>query len=264
MDANMAVFEESKRIKARVGTTASMLCFNGNKVNVCNIGDSPIFLFNDYGLVPIFEEHTGRKTAERIFGKDKVPQKKYPLTQHIGIDPDEMIIVPFANTLEVQAGSQYLICSDGLTDMVKEERISEVSNSVSDKVSILFEEALQNGGKDNITIILIQTKEIKSFLPKIAGIAGGALVLLIGIIFGVTMLLRKGENPEPPREEYIEQKENVVENGQESFEPEDNSQQNYNEENPTFENYERNEREKGNILPDHSDKYQGGNTMSGT
>ena len=54
---------------------------------------------------------------------------------------------------------EYLICSDGLTDMVSDERIEEIllhEKSIDEQVRKLLGEALDNGGKDNITIILVK------------------------------------------------------------------------------------------------------------
>lgn len=158
-DANQKVCMEISKVKARVGTTAAMLFFWNQEVWVCNIGDSPIYrIGQDHKLTPIFEEHTERLMRESIFGKDE-RRKKYPLTQHIGIFPDELEISPYIRQESIQVGDRFLICSDGLTDMVDEETIADIACqdlSLEDKIMKLRDHALSAGGRDNITIIYVE------------------------------------------------------------------------------------------------------------
>lgn len=158
--ANELVCNEMKEIyKQRIGTTASMLCFRDSQYHLCNLGDSPIFLFRDGNLQPIFQEHTERANQALIRGTEAgIVQKKYKLTQHIGIFEEEMEIEPFVCSGEVCDGDRFLIVSDGLTDMVEEAQIRAVlqeNKSDADAVEQLLNKALANGGKDNITIICI-------------------------------------------------------------------------------------------------------------
>ena len=161
--ANVAVCDEMLNvIKQRIGTTASMLCFNEERYHLCNIGDSPIYLFRDEQLKAIFHEHTEKENFLRIHGLDAaLPQKKFKLTQNIGIFPEEMEIEPFVLSGEVKSKDRFLITSDGLTDMVDESVIAEILSrgmSSAKTVKKLLEQALDNGGKDNTTIICIDIK----------------------------------------------------------------------------------------------------------
>lgn len=158
-DANKLVCQEMEEAKSRVGTTGSMLYFYKSRYYLCNIGDSPIYLVRGGEATPVFEEHTERLMNERLYGKEKTKGKKYPLTQHIGIFPEEMTIEPYVTSGAVQAGDIYLICSDGLTDMVVMDEILEIiqeCNELPEVVLRLQEKALENGGRDNITIIAIR------------------------------------------------------------------------------------------------------------
>lgn len=144
-------------VKGRMGTTASMLCFFEDRYHLCNIGDSPIFVFSDNKLTEISKEHTEKDNYIRIYGADAIPpNKKFRLTQHIGIFPDELEIEPYLNCDRVKPGDRFLICSDGLTDMVSQEQIASIlmmRYSDSKTVQVLLDYALKNGGRDNITII---------------------------------------------------------------------------------------------------------------
>lgn len=161
--ANNSTCEEMLNvIKKRIGSTASMLCFRDSKYYLCNIGDSPIFIYRDNELTPIFHEHTEKEDYLKIHGKDAVmPNKKFRLTQNIGIFPEEMEIEPFTYSSDMKSKDRFLICSDGLTDMVDECKIKDVLSqgmSPSKTVKKLLKMALDNGGKDNTTIICIDVK----------------------------------------------------------------------------------------------------------
>lgn len=161
--ANTATCNEMLNvIKQRIGTTASMLCFRDESYYLCNVGDSPIYLFRDDEFKPIFHEHTEKENFLRIHGANAIlPKKKFKLTQNIGIFPEEMEIEPFVLSDELKSKDRFLIASDGLTDMVDETEIAEVlckRMSLAKTTKQLLQRALDNGGKDNITIICIDIK----------------------------------------------------------------------------------------------------------
>lgn len=159
MTSNDIVCKKKEEEKIIVGTTASMICFFQDSVYSCNLGDSPIYRFRDGELKEFYKEHTERRFREMIFGKESVKGKKFPLTQHVGINPEEMRIVPYLMNEELKRGDIYLVCSDGLTDMVSEEEISNIIAEDTDKISKIHKlenRAMENGGKDNITIVYVE------------------------------------------------------------------------------------------------------------
>lgn len=129
-----------------MGTTAAMLVFTEKEVALCNIGDSKIFRLCDGKLEQISMDHV----AVAAFGV------KPPLSQNLGIPPNELVIDPYLARGPYNDGDIYLICSDGLTDMVSVEEITEVlnSNPIEAAITTLLDKALAGGGKDNTTIIL--------------------------------------------------------------------------------------------------------------
>lgn len=149
--------EMQVNVKKRMGSTLSILYLLQNQVFLCDIGDSPIFRFRNGQLLKISKEHTERELYEKLNAEK--PNRKYHLTQNIGIFPEEMELEPYIAKGEMHAGDQYLLCTDGLTDMVSEEKISEIlcmPERADRKTKLLMRCALENGGNDNITIILIQ------------------------------------------------------------------------------------------------------------
>ena len=140
-----------------MGTTAAILGFTAQNSCLCNIGDSKVFLFSQGLLTQISYDHVGIAA----FGR------KPPLSQNLGIPEEEMIIEPYVALGGCEPGDAYLICSDGLTDMVTQERIQAIltKNRGSEAAKQLLEEALRNGGRDNITFLLVYvTKQKRSLL----------------------------------------------------------------------------------------------------
>ncbi len=151
---NQAICDEARNRKAEgMGTTAAILCFQEEEMTVCNLGDSPVFLLREGEMLPLHEEHTNRHFLE----EQGITGRKPSLTQCLGIAPEEMAIHPYIHEDDLKEGDQYLICSDGLTDMVPKEEIMEILQdnlTPGECVEKLQERALEQGGKDNITVIL--------------------------------------------------------------------------------------------------------------
>ena len=108
----------------------------------CNLGDSRIFLLRGNKLQKISVDHVAEGT---IF-------KKPPLTQHIGIPTDEFRIDPYIVSLKIRKGDRFLICSDGLTDMLSFEDIEAFlveTHSISDCVNDMMKMVYAKGAIDN-------------------------------------------------------------------------------------------------------------------
>lgn len=156
---NYAVCEMAKSRFRGMGTTAVLVCFYRGMVYFCNVGDSRAYYMHGNRLVKLSEDHTdARFMAER-----KILSRKPRLMQYIGIDPEEMMIEPYLIKTGQCEEDQYLLCSDGLTDMLSEKEIEDILREkipAVQCVSRLMEAALARGGKDNITAILIQTGQV--------------------------------------------------------------------------------------------------------
>lgn len=130
------------------GTTAAMLLLTANGVSVCNIGDSKIFRLSAGSLYQISEDHL----SIAPYGE------KAPLSQYLGIPPEELTICPYYAELPYADQDKYLLCSDGLTDMVPPEDIARILAKfpAEQAAQILLQNALDNGGKDNVTLIVLE------------------------------------------------------------------------------------------------------------
>lgn len=147
---NDAVVKVKKEMcTERMGTTMVALYFSSRYVYVCNIGDSRAYRLRNGEFLQLSEDH-----IERRLGR---AHRKAPLTQHLGIDPEDMLIEPYIAKGTIKAGDQYLLCSDGLTDMLTNFEISCLMQEATDAescVSSLIQAALDKGGRDNITVIV--------------------------------------------------------------------------------------------------------------
>lgn len=84
-----------------------------------------------------------------LLKKQGIRNRKPRLKQHLGIHPSEMIIEPYCKEFEVFAKDKYLLCSDGLTDMLDAKQIHEIlekNENVKQTTKILLETALREGG----------------------------------------------------------------------------------------------------------------------
>lgn len=143
-------YMQTNRISA-MGTTAAILRFYENGAEICNIGDSRIFLFDNGRAEQLSVDHT------EIFGRMR-PRRL--LTQHLGIPEEEMMIEPYETRIETKKGEKFILCSDGLTDMVNENIIQKITQTcpIKEAGKALVDEALKNGGKDNVTVIACEVK----------------------------------------------------------------------------------------------------------
>ena len=131
-----------------MGTTAAMLAFTKRGIVLCSIGDSKIFRIAKNKIEQLSVDHS----SAAAYGR------KPAIFQYLGIPSDEAVIEPYVAKGRYGKDDVYLICSDGLTDMVSRDRIREVilGSPLETAAEELMKAALDNGGKDNITIILCQ------------------------------------------------------------------------------------------------------------
>ena len=165
-NANEAIFNASQMHPkcAGMGTTLVVGLFVGNQLFVGHIGDSRMYRLRHQRLTQITEDHSllqeqinaGLVTQEQA----KFSVNKNLVTRALGIDPEVELTL---NTYTVELGDMYLVCSDGLTDLVDDEVIQFTLNNLSldltKAAQLLIERANDNGGKDNISVILIRVNK---------------------------------------------------------------------------------------------------------
>ena len=165
-EANKLICNEIiKNDGVRIGTTLALLYITAGKAIAYNIGDSRVYLFRNDELMQLSQDHTQvqRLINMGLLEKDAAANHKdrHKLTQHLGIFPDELILEPHVSQeIDLEQNDIFLLCSDGLTDMVSEDDIADILSNKREKTEFLAEmlisKALENGGKDNVTVVLLK------------------------------------------------------------------------------------------------------------
>lgn len=144
-------YEKENRIGS-MGTTMASVLFTPEAAYACNLGDSRIYLSDEGSFQQLSTDH--------VLGKG--PFGKPPLTQYLGISGEQQMPEPSVVEIRYKAGNRYLLCSDGMTDMLTDSEIADIltgENTLSGTVETLLERVLLKGGRDNVTIVLCEIRE---------------------------------------------------------------------------------------------------------
>jgi serine/threonine protein phosphatase PrpC len=169
--ANSAIYNvsQSQPQCAGMGTTLVAAVFTDDRVCVGHIGDSRMYRLRGEEFSQITEDHSllneqlksGLITPEQA----KVSKNKNLVTRALGVDPTVELEL---HEYEVQPGDIYLLCSDGLSDLVEDEEIQLTLSALSANLELAAHQLVQmandNGGKDNISVVL--ARPLKPFPAK--------------------------------------------------------------------------------------------------
>lgn len=163
--ANTSIYETANRQPhyAGMGTTLVAAVLRGDRLTVAHVGDSRMYMVRDEKLSQITKDHSllqeqidigmiTKEAARRSLNKNLV-------TRALGIEPE---VTPEIHTYDVYPGDIFLLCSDGLNDMVEDEDIELALNSLCSNLPLaasqLVDMANDNGGRDNISVVLLKLK----------------------------------------------------------------------------------------------------------
>lgn len=160
-DANVRVFQmaASNQSQYGMGATLVLAVVLDTIIYLANVGDSRAYAYRNGELMQITKDHSvveemmanGSITPEEA----KVHPQRNVITRAIGTDPS---VEPDLFEYDYLPGDTLLLCSDGLSGMVDDEKIIEIlgsNESAKEAVSALIKTANENGGQDNITAICI-------------------------------------------------------------------------------------------------------------
>jgi serine/threonine protein phosphatase PrpC len=164
--ANSAIFTTSQNNPecAGMGTTLVVCLFFDNFLTVAHIGDSRLYRLRGEAMEQVTRDHSllqeqldsGLITPEEA----KLSQNKNLVTRALGIDPT---VEPELHVYETQPDDIYVLCSDGLSDMVDDEEIRltliTLRTNPALTVAQLVQAANDNGGRDNISAMLVRVAE---------------------------------------------------------------------------------------------------------
>jgi len=183
---NREIFDKSETEETLkgMGTTVAGVGFGGGALFAFNVGDSRVYRFHaERGLERVTKDDS---LVERGDDKDRTPLPFAPsnvITQALGGRKTFKDITPNLYDLEAEEEALYLVCSDGLNDMVEDDRMEEIlretdaANHLEKAAEALLAAALAGGGRDNVSIVLAP------YLPENFGVkskGGGWLSRLFG------------------------------------------------------------------------------------
>jgi protein phosphatase len=163
LKANSSIYQaaQSQPQYAGMGTTLVVCLFYDNRMLVAHLGDSRLYRLRDGNFRQVTRDHSllqeqidsGIITPEQA----KKAQHKNLVTRALGIDP---IVEPEIHEYPTKAGDIYLLCSDGLCDMVDDEDIGMTLQTLGGNLRIAAQQLVQmandNGGRDNVSVILVR------------------------------------------------------------------------------------------------------------
>lgn len=164
LEANQEIISSSseKPGDLPMGTTIAMMRVKDNQYDCAWVGDSRIYRYSDKTLTSISSDHS---YVQELVDQDLITAaqaRSHPhrnvVTQALGVTDNSEIKISLASG-EIHAGDKFLLCSDGLTEEVDDSHIAEIiqkdlsAKEIGDQLLI---KALENGGSDNITTIVIE------------------------------------------------------------------------------------------------------------
>ncbi len=164
--ANRRIFDMARHDSALsgMGTTLTFLWESDNGVHLCHVGDSRAYLWRNGELKQITDDHS--LVAELLRNNMISPEaaRTHPyrnvITRAVGVDP---VVQADIFVHDKQPDDLWLICSDGLTNMVPDETIQSVLKDAENEETAadeLLALALERGGTDNITFVLCRVTEV--------------------------------------------------------------------------------------------------------
>ena len=172
--ANSAIFQAAQNQSqyAGMGTTLVIALWHDDTLVVGHVGDSRLYRFRGGRLEQVTRDHSllQEQIDSGLITKEQArhSQNKNLVTRAVGIDPDVDVEI---HNYPVQSGDIYLLCSDGLNDMVTDEDMELTLASLQANLPLAAEQLVQqandNGGRDNVSVILVRV--LKNF-PARAGL----------------------------------------------------------------------------------------------
>ena len=160
-DANRRIHESATEDPehAGMGTTVTAAVAIGDTLGFAHVGDSRAYLLRDGELTRLTEDHTPVQRAVRagVISAEEAEHhpSRHVLAQAVGLDIDVEVDTP---RHELQAGDRIILCTDGMTDPIPDADIPALvadSDSPDAALDALIGEALQRGGPDNVTVVVI-------------------------------------------------------------------------------------------------------------
>ena len=181
--ANRAIFLEGQRRAERIhgsqqqamGSTLALLLLRRNHVTMAHVGDSRIYRLRDGRLELLTHDHSllQEQIDQGVLSTEAaaLSHNRHLVTRGLGLQAEVEVTL---DESEAQPGDIYLVCSDGLNDMVDNEDIELVLNSLQANLPLAASQlvmiANDHGGEDNISVILARVTSASPSAPAKAGL----------------------------------------------------------------------------------------------
>lgn len=157
--ANAAIYKAAGNEENEgMGTTFAALVVRGDEALILHVGDSRIYLFREGKLRQLTKDHS---LVNELSGKEPLDDESYRRLKHIitrclGTEGDVEVD---RSRIQIHDSDRFLLCTDGLTDEVTSDEIANILRSEKDvqkNCNQLVDLALEHGGRDNITICMME------------------------------------------------------------------------------------------------------------
>lgn len=141
---------------AAMGSTVAAIAVDGPRVVIGHVGDSRVYRLRDGRITQVTRDHSLYQDMVSA-GMSVPPREQFPhanvITRALGMKPPVKVDLA---TQDARSGDVYLLCTDGLIEAVRDERIREVLSTMRppEAARALVSEAYEGGGRDNITVVV--------------------------------------------------------------------------------------------------------------
>lgn len=153
-----------------MGATVALIFFHGTRVYVANLGDSRIYRWRNHRLTQLSKDHSviAELIEEGHLHPDEAGDHEYhgQITHYIGMSDQAE---PFTRSFAVKADDRFILCTDGISDLLDEKAISRVLRQnlgLNDICEALIRQANINGGHDNATVLIVECTRQKADYTK--------------------------------------------------------------------------------------------------
>ncbi len=165
-NANASIFQSAQTQPqyAGMGTTLVAALFSDNRITVAHIGDSRLYRLRGDSFEQITRDHSllQEQIDSGMISKEDArhSMNKNLVTRALGVDPD---VETEVHSYEVLPRDTYLLCSDGLSDMIPEAEIHSTLETLKANLQLAADQLVQTandyGGRDNISVVLIHVND---------------------------------------------------------------------------------------------------------
>ena len=164
-DASTRIHEKSTNENPELmgmGTTMVLLFGHGNKLYIGNVGDSRAYLYRNPYLWQLTEDHSliNEQVKAGVISEEDAPHVigRNVITRSVGYERDVIVDVLVR---DFQPGECYLLCSDGLSSLVEDQKVAEIcrTSEPNEVVVRCIDKAKAAGGDDNVSVVLVRVRQ---------------------------------------------------------------------------------------------------------